>query len=137
MLVDDWEWDNVGYHRDLPTKEVVTPNIDNLVREGLELDQHYTFKFCSPSCSSLMSGRLPIHVDAHPDIYNPLDLISGFCRIRWICCPPNWQMRMQAWPLQTTPLLVEDLIILLDISIMPMIILRKELQDAVVTTAKV
>ena len=40
MLVDDWGWANVGYHRDPPTKEVVTPNIDGLVKEGLELDQH-------------------------------------------------------------------------------------------------
>ena len=46
MLVDDWGWANVGYHRDPPTKEVVTPNIDSLVKEGLELDQHYAFKFC-------------------------------------------------------------------------------------------
>ena len=44
MLVDDWGWDNVGYHRNQTTKEVVTPNIDNLVKEGLELDQHYAYK---------------------------------------------------------------------------------------------
>ena len=84
MLVDDWGWANVGYHRDPPTKEVVTPNIDSLVKEGLELDQHYAFKFCSPSRSCLMSGRLPIHVNvqnAHPDIYNPDDPISGFAGI--------------------------------------------------------
>ena len=30
VLVDDWGWANVGYHRDPPTKEVVTPNMDNL-----------------------------------------------------------------------------------------------------------
>ena len=86
MLVDDWGWANVGhgYHRDLPTKEVVTPNINRLVKEGLELDQHYAFKFCSPSRSYLMSGRLPIHVNvlnAHPDIYNPDDPVSGFAGI--------------------------------------------------------
>jgi arylsulfatase I/J len=56
MLVDDWGWANVGYHRDPPTREVVTPNIDSLVKEGLELNQHYAFKFCSPSRSCLMSG---------------------------------------------------------------------------------
>jgi len=62
LLVDDWGWANVGYHRDPPTEEVVTPNIDSLVREGLELDQHYAFQFCAPSRSCLMTGRLPIHV---------------------------------------------------------------------------
>ena len=84
MLVDDWGWANVGYHRDPPTKEVVTPNIDGIVKEGLELDQHYVFKFCSPSRSCLMSGRLPIHVNdqnAPPNIYNPQDPVSGFAGI--------------------------------------------------------
>ena len=84
MLVDDWGWANVGYHRDPPTKEVVTPNIDSLVREGLELDQHYVFQVCSPSRSSLISGRLPIHVNdlnIDPDWYNPMDPVSGFSAI--------------------------------------------------------
>ena len=84
MLVDDWGWANVGYHRDPPTKEVVTPNIDGLVKEGLELDQHYVYKFCSPSRSCLMSGRLPIHVNdknAEPNIHNPDDPVSGFAGI--------------------------------------------------------
>ena len=86
-LVDDWGWANVGYHRDTPTKEVVTPNIDSLVKEGLELDQHYAYKFCSPSRSSLLSGRLPIHVnDQNVPIfkYNPQDQVSGYGGI-----PPN------------------------------------------------
>lgn len=84
MLVDDWGWANVGYHRNTTDKEVVTPNIDALVKEGLELDQHYVYKFCSPSRSCLMSGRLPIHVNdknAAPNIYNPDDKVSGFAGI--------------------------------------------------------
>ena len=84
MLVDDWGWANVGYHRNPPTREVVTPNIDDLVKEGLELDQHYAYKFCSPSRSCLMSGRLPIHVNdqnAEPNVYNPNDPISGYAGI--------------------------------------------------------
>ena len=32
-----------------PTREVVTPSIDELARTGLELDRMYTYKFCSPS----------------------------------------------------------------------------------------
>ena len=84
MLVDDWGWANVGYHRDPPTREVETPNIDSLVKEGLELDQHYAFQFCSPSRSSLMSGRLPIHVNDENklmEFYNPQDPVSGFAGI--------------------------------------------------------
>ena len=45
MMVDDWGWANVGYHRNPPTPEVVTPNIDSLVKDGLELDQHYAYQF--------------------------------------------------------------------------------------------
>jgi arylsulfatase I/J len=84
VLVDDWGWANVGYHRDPPTREVDTPNIDSLKNEGLELDQHYVYKFCSPTRSSLISGRLPIHVnDKNNDIrpYNPNDPVSGFAGI--------------------------------------------------------
>ena len=72
MVVDDWGWANAGYHRSPPTPEVVTPNIDSLVKQGLELDQHYVFKLCSPSRCSLLTGRLPIHVDdnsIHPANY--------------------------------------------------------------------
>ena len=82
MLVDDWGWANAGYHRNPSTPEVVTPNIDNLVEQGLELDQHYVFKLCSPSRCSLLTGRLPIHVNdnnkINPTYYNPKDTISGF-----------------------------------------------------------
>ena len=82
MLVDDWGWANVGYHRDPPTKEVSTPNIDSLVKDGLELDQHYVFKLCSPSRCSLLTGRLPIHVNddnkVTPSSYNPDNSVSGF-----------------------------------------------------------
>ena len=84
VLVDDWGWANVGYHRDPPTKEVDTPNIDSLVKDGLELNQNYVFQFCSPSRSSLISGRLPIHVnDKNQDIqpHNPNDPASGYAGI--------------------------------------------------------
>ena len=77
-------WANVGYHRNPPTNEVVTPHIDSLVKEGLELDQHYVFQFCSPSRSCLMSGKLLIHVNdlnLEPNVYNPNDPVSGFAGI--------------------------------------------------------
>ena len=47
-------------------KDIHSPNIDALARTGLELDRMYTYKFCSPSRSSLLTGRLPMHVN----IYN-------------------------------------------------------------------
>ena len=41
--------------------DMKTPNTVALVKEGIELDRHYSFLYCSPSRSSLMTGRLPFH----------------------------------------------------------------------------
>ena len=84
VLVDDWGWANVGYHQEIPNDEVVTPKIDNLVKEGIELDQHYTFTVCAPSRSSLLTGQLPIHVCDrvfNEGLYNPDNPVSGFVGI--------------------------------------------------------
>ena len=80
LLVDDWGWANVGYHHEVATKEVQSPNFDSLVKNGLELDQTYVFRYCSPSRSSLMTGRLPIHInEGNTDyLYNPDDPVAGF-----------------------------------------------------------
>ena len=62
VVVDDFGWAEVGYHRAEPTPEVVTPTIDSLVQEGVELNRHYVHMMCTPSRSSFQSGRLPAHV---------------------------------------------------------------------------
>ena len=80
LMVDDWGWASVGYQGNPPTKKVVTPNFDSLMRDGLELDQHYAFRYCSPSRCFFLSGRLPIHVnDKNEPVakYNPNDPVSG------------------------------------------------------------
>ena len=66
-------WANVGWNREVKTREVVTPNLDALVSQGIELEQFYTFKYCSPTRSALQSGRNPIHVNVLNtlDAYNP------------------------------------------------------------------
>lgn len=84
MLVDDWGWADVGYHRTNKTKEIVTPNIDSLVKEGLQLNHHYVYNYCSPSRAAFLSGRLPIHVndaDTSQSCYNPKDPVSGYTGI--------------------------------------------------------
>ena len=42
--------------------EVVSPNMQQLRDQGLLLDQHYVFKFCSPSRSQLLTGRYAYHL---------------------------------------------------------------------------
>jgi len=69
LLTDNMGWANVGFHRppDVPAREIHTPNLDELAADGLVLDRHYTYKFCSPSRSSFLSGRLPFHVNVYND----------------------------------------------------------------------
>ena len=84
-LVDDWGWANAGWHaNDQNKQEVRTPRMDQLVKEGIELDRAYSFQFCSPTRSSLQSGRYPSHVnDKNLDVtvHNPDDPVSGFAAI--------------------------------------------------------
>lgn len=67
-LGDDTGWHGVGWHQDSncradPNCYMQTPHMEGLVANGIELDQHYTYRFCSPTRSALMTGRLPIHVN--------------------------------------------------------------------------
>ena len=62
ILADDYGWADVGYHREAVrgnATDVQTPNLDALVRTGIELDRFYVYKICSPSRSSIQSGRNP------------------------------------------------------------------------------
>jgi len=60
LLVDD-----LGHHNtELTNEEAFTPAITELVStSGRRLNRHYSYKYCSPSRSSLLSGRYPIHVN--------------------------------------------------------------------------
>ena len=80
MMVDDWGWANVGYHRATPTRDISTPNMDELVQQGLQLDHHYVYNWCSPSRSAFLSCRVPIHVNngSCERCYNPDDPVSGY-----------------------------------------------------------
>jgi arylsulfatase B len=58
-LVDDLGSYNVGWRN----ANATSPNIDRLARGGTLLARHYAYKFCSPTRSALLSGRLPLHVN--------------------------------------------------------------------------
>jgi len=61
IVADDLGWRDVGWHGG-PFK---TPVLDQLVREGLELDQHYVQPVCTPTRTALMSGRYPSRFGPH------------------------------------------------------------------------
>lgn len=66
VLADDYGWAHFGphvEHEQGEAREIFTPSMDELVREGVLLDRHYSYKMCSPSRSSLQSGRLAVHVN--------------------------------------------------------------------------
>ena len=71
VFVDDFGFNNIGIHASTQANsaEVLTPNLNNLAHEGIILDRHYTFKFCSPSRSAFHTGRNPIHVNVLNDNY--------------------------------------------------------------------
>ena len=70
MLADDLGWNNVGWRN----AELRTPALDEGRATGIDLQRMYAFKYCSPTRSSLMSGRLPLHVtqnNKNNDVENP------------------------------------------------------------------
>ena len=58
IIADDFGWADVSYHN---SGGIETPNIDKLVREGLELTNYYSQHVCTPTRSALLTGRYPIH----------------------------------------------------------------------------
>lgn len=53
IVADDLGWRDVGYHQ----SEIKTPMIDQLAKEGVELHRFYVQPTCSPTRSSLMTGK--------------------------------------------------------------------------------
>lgn len=61
-LVDDLGHADVGFTDGPPSVETVTPTLDALVAQGVRLERHYVHYTCTPTRSSIHSGRLPVHV---------------------------------------------------------------------------
>ena len=85
---DDYGWADAGWHRTAEAAldaDVRTPNMNQLVscgipsrfspsgttlksraaaqvKEGIEMDRQYVYKYCSPTRTAIQSGRNPYHV---------------------------------------------------------------------------
>ncbi len=68
VLADDIGYANVGWIPNSPAATggpnglSLTPRLDTLAHAGLILSSHYTSFWCTPSRASLLTGRLPVHV---------------------------------------------------------------------------
>ena len=40
----------------------MTPTFGSLAKEGVVLERHHTFMYCSPTRRSFLSGRFPVHI---------------------------------------------------------------------------
>jgi arylsulfatase B len=61
IVADDLGYNDLGIRNSHGTNgpRTITPTIDSLVSTGLTLSSYYTFKICSPSRASSLTGRYP------------------------------------------------------------------------------
>ena len=57
VVIDDLGWSDVGFQGSV----IHTPNINSLAAEGVILENYYVQPLCTPTRSTLMTGRYPIH----------------------------------------------------------------------------
>lgn len=90
ILADDFSHANLGVNRRASDAgpqalaEIMTPTLDALANDGILLRHHMAYKICGPSRSSLLSGRLAVHVNnvnTAPSAFNPKDPVSGYAGI--------------------------------------------------------
>ena len=68
IMADDLGWADVGYHGG---EGIVTPNIDKLAKEGVQLDTFYAQPMCTPSRAALMTGRYPMRYGLQTFVITP------------------------------------------------------------------
>eukprot|EP00041_Stephanoeca_diplocostata_P035653 m.1265026 g.1265026 ORF g.1265026 m.1265026 type:complete len:291 (+) comp24737_c0_seq1:139-1011(+) len=57
VVADDWGYNDVGFHG----SEIKTPFIDSLAKKGIIFSNYYGHSICTPSRSSIMTGRYASH----------------------------------------------------------------------------
>ena len=82
VVGDDFGWNDIGYHQNArsganPTGAATTngdagvmetPVLDQLAAEGVKLESYYVQPLCSPTRSTFMTGRYPMHTGIGPDV---------------------------------------------------------------------
>ncbi len=55
MIADDLGWNGVGFHQE----KSITPRLNQLAKEGTEIQRFYTYPVCSPARAAFLSGQMP------------------------------------------------------------------------------
>jgi arylsulfatase A-like enzyme len=68
IFADDYGFDNdVGYHG----SEIKTPVLDKLANEGVILEKYYVQPICTPTRSTMLTGRYQIHTGLQHGVIYP------------------------------------------------------------------
>merc|ERR1711935_1288320 len=67
FLMDDMGYNDCSWHND----KIEMPHLDELAKEGLILDSNYVGPVCSPTRSSLMTGKYMYKIKQNHGVYNP------------------------------------------------------------------
>ena len=65
ILADDLGYDDIGYIN----PDVLTPNIDELARNGVILDRNYVQQVCTPSRTALLTGMYPYKLGLQVSVF--------------------------------------------------------------------
>lgn len=61
VVADDLGYDDVGWRNG----QTLTPNLDSLVHNGVEIPEFYTYMMCAPARGATMSGRYPMRLGVY------------------------------------------------------------------------
>ena len=67
IFADDYGFHDVGYHG----SEIKTPVLDQLAKEGVILEKYYVQALCTPTRSTMLTGRYQIHTGLQHGIIFP------------------------------------------------------------------
>ena len=67
IFADDYGFNDVGYHG----SEIKTPVLDNLAKEGVTLEKYYVQPICTPTRSTMLTGRYQIHTGLQHGVIFP------------------------------------------------------------------